>query len=91
MLRIFKITAILEGISYLVLFSNMLFIKPTNLLLYKTLLYPIGMSHGVLFIGYVLLAILLKNAQKWDLKTFGIILVASLVPFGTFYIEKKYL
>ena len=91
MLRIFKITAILEGISYLVLFSNMLFIKPTNLVLYKTLLYPIGMSHGVLFIGYVLLAILLKNAQKWDFKTFGIILIASLVPFGTFYIEKKYL
>ena len=87
MLRIFKITAILEGISYLVLFSNMLFIKPTNLVLYKTLLYPIGMSHGVLFIGYVLLAILLKNAQKWDFKTFGIILIASLLPFGTFYIE----
>ncbi|REG97950.1 DUF3817 domain-containing protein [Flavobacterium aquicola] len=91
MLKIFKITAILEGISYLVLFSNMLFIKPTNMELYKTLLYPIGMSHGVLFIGYVLLAILLKNVQKWDFKTFGIISVASLVPFGTFYIEKKYL
>lgn len=91
MLRIFKITAILEGISYLVLFSNMLFIKPTNMELYKTLLYPVGMSHGVLFIGYVLLAFLLKNSCKWDLKTFGIILIASLVPFGTFYIEKKYL
>ena len=91
MLRIFKVTAILEGISYLVLFSNMLFIKPTNIGLYKTLLYPIGMSHGVLFIGYVLLAILLKNAQKWDFKTFGIILAASFLPFGTFYIEKKYL
>lgn len=91
MLRIFKITAILEGISYLVLFLNMLFIKPTNFALYKTLLYPIGMSHGVLFIGYVLLAILLKNPQKWSLKVFGIILVASLIPFGTFYVEKKYL
>ena len=91
MLRIFKITAILEGISYLVLFSNMLFIKPTNLALYKTLLYPIGMSHGVLFIGYVLLAILLKNAQKWDFKTFSFILLASFIPFGTFYVEKKYL
>lgn len=91
MLKIFKITAILEGISYLTLFSNMLFIKPTNFELYHTLLYPIGMSHGVLFIGYVILAILLKSAQKWDLKTFGIILVASLIPFGTFYVEKKYL
>ena len=91
MLRFFKIIAILEGISYLVLFFNMLFIKPNNLVLYKTLLYPIGMSHGVLFILYVLLAFLLKNAQKWNYKPFGIILVASLLPFATFYIERKYL
>jgi len=91
MLRIFKITAILEGISYLVLFSNMLFIKPTNIELYKTLLYPIGMSHGVLFIGYILLAFLLKKSQQWNFKTFGIVLAASLVPCGTFYMEKKYL
>lgn len=91
MLKIFKVTAILEGISYLVLFSNMLFIKPTNLVLYKTLLYPIGMSHGVLFIGYILLAFLLKKDQNWNIKVFGIILIASLLPFGTFYIEKKYL
>lgn len=91
MLKIFKITAILEGISYLVLFSNMLFIKPTHIDLYKTLLYPIGMGHGVLFIGYVVLAILLKNVQNWDFKNLGIILFASLIPFGTFYIDKKYL
>jgi integral membrane protein len=91
MLKIFKITAILEGISYLALFANMLLIKPTNFDLYKTLLYPIGMSHGVLFIGYILLAVLLRKSQQWDLKTFGIVLVASLLPFGTFYVEKKYL
>nr|WP_294930948.1 DUF3817 domain-containing protein [uncultured Flavobacterium sp.] len=91
MLKIFKVTAILEGISYLALFANMLIVKPTNLDLYKSLLYPIGMSHGILFIGYVLLAILLRKSQNWDLKTFGIILIASLLPFGTFYVEKKYL
>jgi integral membrane protein len=91
MLKIFKIVAILEGISYLTLFSNMLFIKPLNFDLYKTLLYPIGMSHGVLFMGYILLAFLLVKSQKWSLKTFGIILVASLIPLGTFYVDKKYL
>jgi integral membrane protein len=91
MLKIFKVTAILEGISYLVLFSNMLFIKPSNFTLYKTLLYPIGMSHGILFIGYVVLAILLKKSQKWDFKNFSIILIASLIPLGTFYVDKKYL
>jgi integral membrane protein len=91
MLKIFKITAILEGISYLVLFSNMLFIKPSNLELYHTLLYPIGMSHGILFIAYVLLALIVKNSQKWSIKTLSIILIASLIPFGAFYVEKKYL
>jgi integral membrane protein len=90
MLKFFKVIAILEGISYLALFSNMLFIKPNNFDLYKSLLYPIGMSHGVLFIGYVILAILLKKSQKWNFKTFLIIQLASLIPFGTFYIEKKY-
>ncbi|MFV8369742.1 DUF3817 domain-containing protein [Flavobacterium sp. LB2R40] len=91
MLKIFKIVAILEGVSYLALFSNMLFIKPSNLPLYKTLLYPIGMSHGVLFVAYVALAIVLKFKQNWDLKKFGIISIASILPFGTFYVEKKYL
>ncbi|PJJ07946.1 integral membrane protein [Flavobacterium sp. 1] len=91
MLRIFKITAILEGISFLVLIINMVIIKTNNPELYHTIVRPFGIGHGVLFIGYVLLAILLKNAQKWNFKVFGIILAASLIPFGTFYVEKKYL
>ena len=69
----------------------MLFIKPTNFELYHTLLYPIGMSHGVLFIAYVLLAFIVKKSQNWSLKTLAIILIASLIPFGAFYVEKKYL
>lgn len=91
MLKLFKLVAILEGISYLALFANMLIIKPTNIDLYKSLLYPIGMGHGVLFIGYVVLAVLLKFQLNWDYKKLGIILVASLLPFATFWVEKKYL
>ncbi|WP_264564222.1 DUF3817 domain-containing protein [Flavobacterium sp. N3904] len=91
MLKIFKVTAIIEGITYLVLIANMLILKTNNPELYQTIVRPFGMGHGALFIGYVLLAILLRKSQNWDLKTFGIILIASIVPFGTFYIEKKYL
>lgn len=90
-LKSFKIIAILEGISYLVLFFNMLFIKSSNFELYKTLLYPIGMTHGLLFISYVLLAISLIKSQDWNPKTSIIVLGASLLPFATFYIEKKYI
>ncbi len=91
MLKLFKIVALLEGISYLVLFANMLLIKPTNIELYKTLLFPIGMAHGVLFMAYILLAIMLKSTMNWSIKDFFYILVASVLPFGTFWVEKKYL
>lgn len=91
MVKLFKYTAILEGISYLALFANMLLIKPSNFTLYKTFLYPIGMTHGVLFIGYCLLAFVIKKSQNWDLKTLFIVLVASLLPLATFFVEKKYI
>jgi integral membrane protein len=91
MIKLFKKVAIFEGISYIVLFANMLITKPQNFELYKKLLYPIGMTHGILFIGYILLAFLIKKRQNWDLKTFAFVLLASLLPFATFLVEKKYL
>ena len=75
----------------MVLLFNMLVFKPTNIELYKTLLFPIGMAHGVLFIAYVVLAIAIKKEQNWSLKDFLVVQLASFIPFGTFYIEKKYL
>lgn len=91
MSKLFKYIAISEGVSYLVLLVNMLFIKPFNMDLYKTLLFPIGMAHGVLFIGYVIVAVVIKKEQNWSLKDFFAVQLASFIPFGTFYIEKKYL
>jgi integral membrane protein len=49
------------------------------------------MTHGILFIAYVLLAVLLKKSQEWDFKVLLIVLAASLLPFATFFVEKKYL
>ncbi len=91
MLKLFKVVAILEGISYLALFGNMLIIKNNNPELYHTLLFPVGLAHGVLFVAYIILAIMLKFELDWPLKKFAIICAASLLPFGTFYIDKKYL
>ncbi|NBL65187.1 DUF3817 domain-containing protein [Flavobacterium sp. NST-5] len=91
MLKFFKIVAFLEGVSYLVLFGNMLLVKPNNMELYKQLLFPVGMAHGLLFITYIILAIMLKSEENWSWKKFSVIVIASVIPFGTFYIEKKYL
>jgi hypothetical protein len=70
MLKFFKVVAILEGISYLALFSNMLFIKPNNFDLYKSTV-SYRDEPRVLFIGYVIVATLLK--KNWNFKNFAII------------------
>jgi len=91
MTKIFKFVAVAEGISYLVLLFNMLVVKPINPPMYKSLLFPIGMAHGILFISYVVFALIVWKKQQWSIKDFLIVQLASFVPFGTFYIEKKYI
>ena len=49
------------------------------------------MPHGLLFVGYVVFTIILRKKFNWSFKSFLIILTASVIPFGTFYIDKKYL
>lgn len=88
-LNVFRITAFLEGVSYILL----LFIAtPVKYLLndpqYVKLL---GMPHGLLFIGYIILAFMLKAEMRWNSKQFGTVLLASIIPFGTFYMSNKYL
>jgi integral membrane protein len=51
----------------------------------------LGMPHGILFMLYVVMAIVIKKEMNWNNKTLGLILVASIIPFGTFYVDKKYL
>ena len=36
--------------------------------LYKSLLFPIGMTHGILFMAYIYLAFMIKDKQNWSLK-----------------------
>ena len=91
MIKFFKFIAIAEGFSYLILLVNMLFIKNNNLELYKSLLFPIGMSHGLLFIIYLYLSFFIKNKFNWAIKDLLVVILGSLIPFGAFYIEKKYL
>ncbi len=84
----FGLLAVLEGISYLALFITM------PLKYFMEMPMPnkiVGMAHGVLFIAYVVFAYIVVREQKWSMKRFIIFFVASLIPFATFYIEKKYL
>jgi integral membrane protein len=89
MLQLFRIVSYLEGISYLLLLFVGVPLKHFggNEIIVKML----GMPHGILFIGYILLAFFIKPFFNWDKKTFYSILAASVIPFGTFYADQKFL
>ena len=89
MLLIFRVIAFIEGISYILLMTIGLYFKyQLNDESYVKLL---GLPHGLLFMLYILFAFIVRKYQKWEIKDFSIILFASLVPFGTFYVDRKYL
>jgi integral membrane protein len=87
LINLFRQTAFIEGISYL----SLLFIAMPLKYIYD---YPIavkvvGMAHGILFILFIFL--LLSTVQKYRFSTLFtvVLLVASLLPFGTFFPDIK--
>ena len=81
-----RIVGFLEGCSYLLLGFTMI-------LKYKFMIpkpnYVVGMFHGILFIAYVAMVIKVAVSKKWSFLTTFWALMASLIPFGTFYADKK--
>lgn len=78
-----------EGISFLLLLGVAMPLKYIWQL--PLAVEVIGMAHGLLFIAYELLAIRLKSVNDWTLSQWLIIALCALLPFGPFYVEKKYL
>ncbi len=89
MIRSFQIVCYLEGLSYILLLFIGVPLKyyGNNEILVKLL----GMPHGILFVAYVVLAFLVRPKFNWKTLNFLFILLASLLPFATFYVEKKHL
>jgi len=89
LLNVFRIVALLEGVSYILL----LFVAVPVKYLKDDPQYVklLGMPHGLLFIGYIILAIMLSYELNWKGKTKLHVLLASVIPFGTFVVDRKYL
>ena len=89
MKNFFRLTTLLEGLSYILL----LFIAVP--LKYwgddDSFVKLLGMPHGILFMLYIVLAFFLRDDYQWCWKETAIVLLASMIPFGTFYVDKKYL
>lgn len=87
-LKTLRLLAILEGISYLLLLGICVPLKYAFNIPEPT--YPIGLAHGVLFVGYCLWVLIVAKQKQWSMGVTFLSLLASLLPFGTFVAEKKY-
>ena len=82
-----RIIGFLEGISFILLVGVAMPLKYIGG--YQHATWDIGMVHGVLFIAYIILVIPAKLELNWSLVTIFWVLLASLLPFGTFVAEYK--
>ena len=82
-----RITAFLEGLSFLILLFIAMPMK--HFAGNPEMVRITGMAHGILFILYVLNLIQVKVELGWTVKTTFWAFLASLIPFGTFYADAK--
>ena len=85
----FRLIGFLEGLSYILLLGIAMPLKYA--LGMPEAVRVIGMAHGVLFVLYIALSIQATFVYKWPLKRLLFFWIASLLPFGTFYADYKWL
>ncbi len=85
-INIFLKLGTLEGLSYLAILFITMPLKymlgvpePSKL---------VGLIHGILFIGYVVMLAKLRANQLVSSKNTIILFALSIIPFGTFYLKR---
>jgi len=91
-IKSFRIISTLEAISFLVLLGIAMPLKYiAKIEAGEEIVRVVGMLHGLLFIAYVLGSFIIKEKLKWSIPTLLIVILCSVLPFGPFYVERKYL
>lgn len=81
MLNAFRAVSLLEGLSYLLILSVTLgFIS-------RDLVFYLGMTHGVLFLLYLVISLAVAQKQQWSVFVWLGAFIASVIPFGFIPLE----
>jgi len=88
MIKTLRVISYLEGISYILLLFIAVPIKyyANDPSLVKLL----GMPHGLLFVAFVILSLVNSKKYNWSFIKTIVVLISSIIPFGTFYVDYKY-
>lgn len=86
MKKALKIVAVLEAVSFLVLLAAAAVKRTADEEAGVKLMGPI---HGVLFLLYVLLVVIVAADERWQLKRTLLTLLCSVIPFGGFIADRR--
>jgi integral membrane protein len=86
-IRNLRVIGILEGISFLILLCIAMPLKYFMDMPFAV--KYVGWAHGVLFILYIPAVFLARKAMQWNFFQVLVALAASLVPFGTFVLDRQ--
>lgn len=87
MLKIFRFVSIIEGLSLIALMCIAL---PAKYFLgYASFVWDVGMIHGILWVVYFFMSLIVSHREKWPVFFWAVALVASVIPFACFFLERK--
>ena len=85
-IRLFKVTALAEAVSYLVLLASSVAKRTIDA---HELVAVVGPIHGVIFLAYVALALYVRERLGWTGWTTVAVIVAAVVPVGGLIVERR--
>ena len=84
--KAFRVLSALEGLSLITL----LFIAmPAKYQFGHDFVWPVGMTHGVLWLAYVLASLVVSHLRKWSVGAWLLALLSSVVPFGFVLLDRR--
>ncbi len=86
MLLFFRRLSVIEGLSLLMV---LLVAMPLRRFAGIDVIWPVGMTHGLLWLGYFVLSLPVSHRQKWSVGFWLLVLLSSVTPFGFLLLDRR--
>lgn len=87
MLSFFRKLGFIEGLSLIIL----LFVAMPAKYQFGAVdsIWQVGMTHGILWLAYFVVSLVVSHQQKWSVMFWFLVLMASVIPFACFFLDRK--
>jgi integral membrane protein len=86
-IKVLRYIVLTEGLSFLAL---LLIAMPLKYYFgIPVVVKWVGWMHGALFMAYIVIVLASIRLMKWNFISVGLAFLASIIPFGTFFLDKS--